>query len=116
MSTWSDPVVDRVIALDVSLDWLIAATKLRGSIAKRRLNGIENVLALLAKRWRSPTQPIHPHRELRMCEETTLRLLAWVDVENTEDGSTVERLTVYASGALTDASVPVGWVRLLVDP
>lgn len=104
------------VSMDVSLEWLISATGLQlCSIAGRRLNAAENVIAGLARRWRSDMTPIRPADELRMSHETSRRLTAWVcqHTEATDDPKTVARLTTYASGALTDENVPDGWIRLI---
>lgn len=108
-------VVPELVSLDVKLEWLISATGLRATTAAgRRLNALENVLTNLARRWRDHLVPIRPAVELRMSEDTCLRLLAWADAEGTGDPKTLDRLTTYASGALTDEGVPTGWVRLRV--
>jgi hypothetical protein len=79
-----------------------------------RLEQFESVIARLARSWR-PARPLSPARELRMADETRERLLAWVEADEAGNGSTLERLGVYASGAVTDDSVPEGWVRLRLD-
>jgi hypothetical protein len=82
--------------------------------ADQRLEQFESVIARLARSWR-PARPLSPARELRMADETRERLLAWVEADEAGQGSTLERLGVYASGAVTDDSVPEGWVRLRLD-
>ena len=82
-----------------------------GPQPRGRLNALERTLSLLARTWR-PERPISPVRELRMSDETREALLAWVEAEKAADGDTLCRLGVYASGAVSDAAVPDGWVRV----
>ena len=102
------------IHLEFSLDYLIRRCDLAGARADRRLDGFENAIALLARRWR-PERPLAPARELRMARETRDSLLAWVEADTPPGDGTVARLGVYASGAVTDDAVPTGWVRLHLD-
>ena len=57
-------------------------------------------------------RPLAPARELRLSDETLETLLTWLERDDQPDGHDVERLGVYASGAVTDRSVPDGWVRI----
>ena len=43
-------------------------------------------------------------------------LLAWLEERETASGATLARIAVYACGAVTDESVPEGWLRLLMNP
>jgi hypothetical protein len=49
-----------------------------------------------------------------MCGETRDALLDWIEAEEAGKGHTLNRLAVYAA-AVTDDSVPQGWVRLVLD-
>lgn len=102
------------IHLEFALQFLIRRAGVATSHADRRLDGFERTLATLARSWR-PDRPIAPARELRMADETRDALLAWVEGDDAGTGRTLERLGVYASGAVTDDSVPEGWVRLRLD-
>lgn len=103
------------IHLEFTLDYLIRRTGTAGVPADRRLDHFERTLARLARSWR-PDRPIAPARELRMADETCDAFMAWIegDGDATPDAA-IERLGVYASGAVTDDSVPEGWVRLRLD-
>jgi len=76
-----------------------------------RLDSIERTLADLTKQWRM-IGPIAPARELRLSSETLAGLLAWLEAPDDASDADVARLGVYASGALTDDSVPAGWLRV----
>jgi hypothetical protein len=76
-----------------------------------RLDALEHTLVALTRPWRADA-PLAPARELRASSETLEALLAWVERGEHPDGRDVERLGVYASGAVTDRSVPDGWVRI----
>lgn len=97
--------------LEFALTYLIEASCISSRLVKRRLNGLESVIAELARPWRQPT-PIFPAHELRMAEPTRRQWLEWVDVDGTVDPATKSRLALYASDAVMDESVPTGWVRL----
>ena len=104
------------VHLEFTLDYLIRRIDAAVTPAGRRLEDFERTIARLARSWR-PDRPIAPARELRMADETRDALLAWVEGEGdgASLGAAVERLGVYASGAVTDDSVPEGWVRLRLD-
>jgi hypothetical protein len=76
-----------------------------------RLDALERTLVTLARTWRAES-PLAPARELRASSETLDRLFEWVEGGERPDGRDVERLGVYASGAVEDGSVPEGWVRI----
>jgi hypothetical protein len=100
------------VHLEFPLHYLIQRSGVSTSRADHRLAGFENAIASLARRWR-PERPLSPARELRMADETRDALLAWVEESDATDRQpTLERLGVYASGAVSDDSVPEGWVRL----
>jgi hypothetical protein len=98
------------VHVEFTLEYLIRRAD-AGVVPDRRLDGFERTIARLARSWR-PDRPIAPARELRMADETRDALLAWVEGDDSSADSTLERLGVYASGAVTDDSVPEGWVRL----
>jgi hypothetical protein len=102
------------VHLEFTLHYLIQRSDVSTPRADRRLDGFESAIARLASRWR-PQRPIAPARELRMADETREALLAWVEGGDPSAGRTLERLGVYASGAVTDDSVPEGWVRLRLN-
>ena len=99
--------------LEFALSFIIAKVGIEQPFAHRRLNAFENTLTNLAARWR-PRLPLAPAQEIRMCGETRDALLAWIEAEDAGKGHTLERLAVYAA-AVTDDSVPEGWVRLNLD-
>lgn len=103
------------VHLEFTLDYLIRRAGTTAAPPERRLEDFERTIARLARSWR-PDRPIAPARELRMADETCGALVAWVEGdEATPPDTALERLGVYASGAVTDDSVPEGWVRLRLD-
>jgi len=76
-----------------------------------RLDALERTLVALTRPWRADA-PLAPARELRASGETLDTLLAWLERGEHPDALDLERLGVYASGAVTDRSVPEGWVRI----
>jgi hypothetical protein len=96
--------------LEFVLGFVIERSSITEPYAHRRLNGFENALTALAARYR-PALPLVPDRELRMSNETREALLGWIEAEEAGKGFTLKRLAVYAM-AVTDDSVPEGWVRL----
>ena len=76
-----------------------------------RLDALERTLVALTRPWRADA-PLAPARELRGSGETIDTLLAWLERDEHPDARDVERLGVYASGAVTDRSVPDGWIRI----
>jgi hypothetical protein len=103
------------VHLEFTLHFLIQRAGAAVPAADERLDGFERIIARLASQWRA-ARPIAPARELRMADETRDALLAWVEGDAAAGtGRTLERLGVYASGAVTDDSVPEGWVRLRLD-
>lgn len=76
-----------------------------------RLDALERTLVALTRPWRADA-PLAPARELRASSETLDALLTWLERGELPEASDVERLGVYASGAVTDRSVPDGWVRI----
>jgi hypothetical protein len=116
---WKAPVVHRSLVampvhLEFTLDYLIQRTGASVAPAGRRLDDFERTIARLARSWR-PDRPIAPARELRMADETCDAFVAWVEGDGVSTDTPIERLGVYASGAVTDDSVPEGWVRLRLD-
>jgi hypothetical protein len=109
---WHSPMP---VHLEFPLHYLIQRSGVTTSPADHRLDGFENAIAALARRWR-PERPLSPARELRMADETREALMAWVEGSAVTDRHhMLERLGVYASGAVTDDSVPEGWVRINLD-
>jgi lipase chaperone LimK len=102
------------VHVEFTLHYLIQRAGVSTPHATHRLDRFEDAIARLSRSWR-PARPIAPARELRMADETREALIAWVEAETAEQGRNLERLGVYASGAVTDDSVPEGWVRLRLD-
>lgn len=99
--------------LEFALTFILSRAAIDQPFANRRLNAFENTLTSLAARWR-PRIPLSPAQEIRMCGETRDALLDWIEAEEAGKGHTLNRLAVYAA-AVTDDSVPQGWVRLVLD-
>jgi hypothetical protein len=99
--------------VEFSLPFLIEASGIGARVARLRLNGLENTIAVLARAWRPPL-PISPARELRMSCRTRGEWLRWIEVDETYDPHVIARLAVYASGALVDDHVPDGWIRVML--
>jgi hypothetical protein len=99
------------IYLEFDLRFLIERCGVTVSLPERRLNGLENVMAMLAKEWRG-IRPLDPSRELRMSYSTRRAVLDWVEAAEPARGTAAQRLTAYED--VVDASVPEGWVRLLL--
>ena len=76
-----------------------------------RLDALERTLVALTRPWRAD-RPLAPARELRLSNDTLDSLLAWIEGGDRPQTPELERLGVYASGAVTDRSVPDGWVRI----
>jgi hypothetical protein len=76
-----------------------------------RLDALERTLVALTRPWRADT-PLAPARELRLSSDTLDSLMDWVESGDQPQKPEMERLGVYASGAVTDRSVPDGWVRI----
>ncbi len=57
------------LRVEFSLPFLIERSEITQPCADRRRNGIENTLADLVRRWRTP-RPLDAAQELRMCAET----------------------------------------------
>lgn len=79
--------------------------------AGARLDALEETLVALTRPWRA-SAALSPAREIRLSSETLASLLDWLEQGGDADRSAIERLGVYASGALTDRGVPHGWVRI----
>ena len=76
-----------------------------------RLDAFERTIVSLTRPWRAEA-PLAPAREMRASTETLDALLAWIEAGEHPEGREVERLGVFASGAVEDDSVPEGWVRI----
>ena len=76
-----------------------------------RLDALERTLVALTRPWRAET-PLAPARELRVSSETLDTLLVWLERDERPEARDLERLGVYVSGAVTDRSVPDGWLRI----
>ena len=69
---------------------------------------------MLARQWRLE-RPIEAARELRMTRDTARGLVGWVTAMSCDTEKVDERLLAFRSGVVDDASVPDGWVRMLLD-
>lgn len=101
----------RTAHVDFLLRFVIDRSTSASSSVSARLDALERTLAELTRRWRSQG-PLAPARELRMAGDTLSSLLAWLEAPGNADAADIARLGVYASGALTDAAVPAGWLRV----
>ena len=106
--------LQRIVTLDVSLAHLILRCGVTQPRADRRLNGLLNSLAMLARHWRLE-RPIEAARELRMTRDTARGLVEWVTAMSCDTEKVDERLLAFRSGVVDDASVPDGWIRMLLD-
>jgi hypothetical protein len=100
--------------LDIELDWIIARAAIQAGATERRINALENAMALIAERWRY-FGPIVTVRDVRVSETTQGRLLAWLDASDSIDPAAEKRLLPYASTAIVSSDVPDGFVRLLLE-
>jgi hypothetical protein len=101
----------RTAHVDYLLSFVIGRSSAQHASVVARLDALEATLASLTRQWRAD-KPIVPVREIRVSAETLATLLGWLEDAGPVDRVALERLGVYASGALTDRSVPTGWVRL----
>ena len=110
-SSASPEGVPRTAHVDYLLRFVIDRSAGAGSGVASRLDALERTLVALTRPWRSES-PLAPARELRVSSETLDTLLAWLESGDRPGVPEIERLGVYASGALTDRSVPDGWLRI----
>jgi hypothetical protein len=103
--------VPRTAHVDYLLRFVLDRSIGAGEGIAGRLDALERTLVALTRPWRADA-PLSPARELRLSSETLDALLAWVEGGDRPEWREVERLGVYASGAVTDGSVPHGWVRI----
>jgi hypothetical protein len=82
--------------------------------AGERLLGVERSLAALIRRWRAGGT-LSAGRDIRLAPATLDALTRWVEHGGGIGPEVLERLGVYHSGAVADAAVPVGWVRVYLD-
>jgi hypothetical protein len=113
-ATLAEPGI--ALYVDFALPFVLAQYPLRYAPAHRRLNAIENILALLSRPWRPGAPVIRHAAELRLSAATRDALLQWVRADEPDGGLARSRLLVYQSPALIDDAVPDGWLRLLLSP
>ena len=101
----------RTAHVDYLLRFVLDRSTGAGAGVGGRLDALESTLVALTRPWR-PERPLAPARELRLSSETLDTLLAWLERDDRPERHDMERLGVYASGAVTDRSVPDGWVRI----
>jgi len=112
--TTTQQVGPRTAHVDYLLSFVIGRSLANGTgdaSVGARLDALEQSLVALTRPWRDGA-PLAPARELRVSSETLSSLLAWLEEGGNADRSAIERLGVYASGAVTDRAVPHGWVRI----
>jgi hypothetical protein len=109
-TTWPQGV-PRTSHVDYLLRFVIERSIAASDGIAGRLDALERTLVALTRAWRADT-PLAPARELRVSEETLDQMLAWIEDGERPDQRELERLGVYASGAVTDGAVPDGWVRI----
>jgi hypothetical protein len=109
-ATWPQGV-PRTTHVDYLLRFVIDRSVAASDGIAGRLDALELTLVALTRAWR-PDAPLTPSRELRVSEETLDQMLAWIEGGERPERRELERLGVYASGAVTDAAVPDGWVRI----
>ena len=109
-ATWPQGV-PRTTHVDYLLRFVIDRSIAASDGIAGRLDALERTLVALTRAWR-PDAPLAPSRELRVSEETLDQMLAWIEGGERPEHRELERLGVYASGAVTDAAVPDGWVRI----
>ena len=103
--------VPRTAHVDYLLRFVLERSTNAGDGISARLDALERTLVTLTRPWR-PESPLAPARELRVSSETLDALLAWLEREDRPERHDLERMGVYVSGAVTDGSVPDGWVRI----
>jgi hypothetical protein len=103
--------VPRTAHVDYLLRFVIDRSTAVGQGIGGRMDALERTLVALTLPWRA-NMPLAPARELRLSSETLDGLLVWLEGSDHPQPSELERLGVYASGALTDPDVPAGWVRV----
>jgi hypothetical protein len=101
--------------VEFALSFVIDSSGVHTPVPRQRLNALESTITRLARQWRKEV-PIRPARELRMSGRTRTTWLSWIEVTDEYDPTTIARLGVYASDAVTDDTVPEGWVRLRLSP
>ena len=101
----------RVAYVDYLLRFVLDRSIGAGQGIASRLDAFERTLVTLTRPWRAES-PLAPARELRVSTETLDALLTWVEGNEQPAGREVERLGVFASGAVEDSSVPEGWLRI----
>jgi len=104
----------RTAHVDFLLRFLLERSTTADARVSTRLDALERTIAELTAQWRGE-KPVAPARELRSSAETLASLLAWLEAPGAAEATDIERLGVYASGALTDDAVPAGWVRVRFD-
>jgi hypothetical protein len=105
------PGTPRTSHVDYLLSFVLARSDSANGGIGGRLDALERTLVALTRPWRTDA-PLAPARELRLSSDTLSTLLAWLESGDRPDWGDIERLGVYASGAVTDRSVPDGWVRI----
>jgi len=103
--------VPRTAYVDYLLRFVLDQSTGAGNGIAGRLDALERTLVALTRPWRAES-PLAPARELRLSADTLHALLTWVEGGEHPSGRDVERLGVYASGAVEDRNVPEGWLRI----
>lgn len=101
----------RTAHVDFALAFVIGRSSEHEVGVSARIEALERTLVALTRQWRSDVA-LSPARELRLSSDTLASLFAWLEDAGEPDRAALERLGVYASGALTDSVVPEGWLRI----
>jgi hypothetical protein len=105
--------VPRTAYVDYLLRFVIEQSAGVGIGVAGRLDALERTLVKLTRPWRAES-PLTPARELRASSETLDAMLTWIEDGERPTGHDAERLGIYASGAVEDAGVPEGWLRVRI--
>ena len=107
----SPPSELRTAHVDVLLRFVLDRNTAAPEGVSGRLDALERTLTELTRQWRAHPA-FAPARELRLSSDTLESLLTWLEAPGDAAPADIARLGVYASGALTDRSVPAGWLRV----
>jgi len=101
------------VAVEFLLSYLITRSGITRRDPNRRLNAIENLIALQVQQWR-PLAPIAAQRDLYMAEITRDALLEWVVAGVIIPDTLARRLDAYRSNSVILGRVGRGRIRLIV--
>ena len=104
---------DCLLAVEFLLSYLVARSGITRRDPERRLNAIENLMALQVQQWR-PFAPIASERDVFMAEVTRDVLLEWVEAGAGVSERVTRRLDAYRSAPVILGTVRPGWIRFVV--